>query len=65
MPIGPNGEKRPADVIANAVHVAKIATGEAVETHAKPSHPETRQKARTPEPRPERGNEAARTPVSA
>ncbi len=26
--IGPNEEKRPGDVIANAVHVAKIATGE-------------------------------------
>ena len=28
MPTGPKGEKRPADVIANAVHVMKIATGE-------------------------------------
>ena len=33
MPIGPNGEKRPADVVANAVHVARIATGEAEETY--------------------------------
>ena len=33
MPIGPNGEKRPADVIANAVHVMRIATGEADETY--------------------------------
>ncbi len=31
MPKGPKGEKRPADVIGNAVHVAKIATGEIVE----------------------------------
>ena len=31
--IGPNGEKRPADVIANAVHVAKIATGEIEEEY--------------------------------
>jgi len=31
MPRGPKGEKRPADVIGNAIHVAKIATGEAVE----------------------------------
>ena len=30
--IGPNGEKRPADVIANALRVAKIATGEAEES---------------------------------
>jgi hypothetical protein len=28
MPKGPKGEKRPADVIGNAVHVMKIATGE-------------------------------------
>lgn len=28
MPKGPNGEKRPADAIANAVRVARIATGE-------------------------------------
>ena len=31
MPIGPRGEKRPADVIGNAVKIAKIATGEAEE----------------------------------
>ena len=31
MPRGPNGEKRPADVIANAVHVMRIATGEIAE----------------------------------
>ena len=29
MPRGPKGEKRPADVIGNAVHVMRIATGEA------------------------------------
>ena len=28
MPRGPKGEKRPADVIGNAVLVMKIATGE-------------------------------------
>ena len=28
MPIGPNGEKRPAGTIANAVHVMRIATGQ-------------------------------------
>ena len=32
MPRGPKGEKRPADVIGNAVRVMKIATGEAEET---------------------------------
>lgn len=33
MPKGPKGEKRPADVIANAVHVMKIATGEVEEEY--------------------------------
>ena len=33
MPTGPNGEKRPADTLANALHVARIATGEAEETY--------------------------------
>jgi hypothetical protein len=28
MPTGPKGEKRPVDVIGNAIHVARIATGE-------------------------------------
>lgn len=28
MPKGPKGEKRPADVISNAVKIAQIATGE-------------------------------------
>lgn len=32
MPTGPKGEKRPADVIGNAVHVMKIATGEIEDT---------------------------------
>lgn len=32
MPTGPNGEKRPANVVANAVHVMRLATGEAEET---------------------------------
>lgn len=31
MPRGPKGQKRPADVISNAVTVMKIATGEIVE----------------------------------
>jgi hypothetical protein len=31
MPVGPRGEKRPADVIGNAVVVARVATGEAEE----------------------------------
>ena len=32
MPRGPKGEKRPADVIGNAIHVMKIATGEIEKT---------------------------------
>jgi hypothetical protein len=32
MPVGPKGERRPADVIGNAVRVMRIATGEEVET---------------------------------
>lgn len=32
MPKGPQGQKRPADVVGCAVAVAKIATGEAEET---------------------------------
>ena len=33
MNIGPNGEKRPADVIAQAVMIGHIATGEADEEY--------------------------------
>jgi hypothetical protein len=35
MPQGPNGQKRPADVIGNAVHIARIATGEVEDTKLK------------------------------
>ena len=35
MPRGPQGQKRPADVIGNAVHIAKIATGEIEDTTLK------------------------------
>jgi hypothetical protein len=35
MPRGPKGEKRPADVIGNAVHVMRIATGEIEESVGK------------------------------
>jgi hypothetical protein len=33
MPTGPKGEKRPADVIGNAVKVMRIATGEEPEDY--------------------------------
>ena len=32
MPKGPRGEKRPADVIGNAIRVARIAVGDEEET---------------------------------
>jgi hypothetical protein len=32
MATGPKGQKRPADVIANAVHVMRIATGDVDES---------------------------------
>ena len=31
MPRGPKGERRPADVIGNAVHVMRVLTGDEVE----------------------------------
>jgi hypothetical protein len=37
MPTGPRGEKRPADVIGNAVHVMRIATGEEEDTGRDPA----------------------------
>jgi hypothetical protein len=36
MPKGPKGEKRPADVIGNAVRVMRIATGEEEEDAPSP-----------------------------
>ena len=38
MPKGPQGQKRPADTVGCAVHVAKIATGEMDEScHKQPN----------------------------
>ncbi len=37
MPKGPKGERRPADVIGNVVHVMRIATGEVEDTKADPA----------------------------
>jgi hypothetical protein len=36
VPKGPQGQRRPKDVIGNAVHVMKVATGEIEETEAPP-----------------------------
>ena len=35
--IGPNGEKRPGNVLANALRVAQIATGEVEEEYVDPA----------------------------
>lgn len=43
MPRGPNGQRRPADVIGNAVKVMRIATGEEEETGSQPLQVKTRQ----------------------
>jgi len=40
MPRGPKGQKRPADVIGNAIMVAKIATGEIEETPTAKASPQ-------------------------
>ena len=39
MPRGPKGEWRPADPVARAVHVMKIATGQIEETFEPPRNP--------------------------
>ena len=36
MPKGPRGERRPTDVIGNAVHVMRIATGDIEDTVTTP-----------------------------
>ncbi len=70
MPQGPQGQRRPADVVGCAVHVARIATGEIEETAAKPRQPQKanggriggkrRADALTPERRSEIAQAAAR-----
>ena len=71
MPKGPQGQKRPADVIGNAVHVMRIATGEIEDTKRDPGAEANRKgglkggKARaasmTPERRAEIAKKAAKT----
>ena len=39
MPKGPKGEWRPADPVARAVHIGKLATGQIEETHEAPRDP--------------------------
>lgn len=70
MPRGPKGEKRPADVVANAVAVMRIATGQEEEKTPKAEGKEyarkgglkggkARAKALTPEQRSEIAKKAA------
>ncbi len=67
MPTGPRGESRPADVIGNAVRVARLATGEETEKLA-PVSPgaalgklggQARARNMTPEQRAEQAKKAA------
>ena len=65
MPKGPNGERRPADVVGCAVTVAKIATGEIEDTRlkqpAKRKSGKASGKARAASLSPERRSEIAMT----
>ena len=66
MPRGPKGERRPADVIGNAILIAKIATGEVEDTVRDPAKELHRQgglkggKARASSLSPERRAEIAK-----
>ena len=66
---GPNGEWRPTDPIAAAIHVAKLATGEIDETFANPAADEKRArmggKARATALTPERRREIAKAGADA
>ena len=46
MPRGPKGEKRPADVVGNAVHVVRIARGEVEEDRPAPDKRRSRRRQR-------------------
>ncbi len=72
MPKGPQGQKRPADVVGCAVHVMKIATGEIEETLEEPKRQPGRAKsgkagakARAASLTPERRSEIAMTAAAA
>jgi hypothetical protein len=70
MPRGPRGEKRPADVIGNAVHIMRIATGENEEVLPEPGKEYARKgglkggKARAKSLSPERRSEIAKKAAS-
>lgn len=65
MPRGPKGEKRPADVIGNAVHIMRIATGEIEDTPSKAPKRAKGGRARARALTPEQRAEIARTAASA
>lgn len=69
MPKGPNGQTRPADVVGNAVRIAKIATGEIEDTKLKHSAKRASglagAKARQENTTPERRKEVARAAANA
>jgi hypothetical protein len=67
MPKGPRGERRPADVIGNAVKVARIATGEIEDERvgARSKGGKKGGKARSASLSPEQRSAIARTAASA
>lgn len=65
MPRGPKGEKRPADVIGNAVRVMRIATGEIEDTPSKTPKRAKGGKARAKALSPEQRADIARAAASA
>jgi hypothetical protein len=65
MPRGPKGEKRPADVIGNAVHVMRIATEEIEDSPSKAPKRAKGGKARAANLSPEQRSEIARAAASA
>lgn len=65
MPRGPKGEKRPANVIGNAVKVMRIATGEIEETTTAAPKRAKGGRARAKALSPEQRSEIARTAASA
>lgn len=76
MPRGPKGEWRPADPVARAVHIGKLATGQIEETFEPPRDPKADHaaasrraslggKARAEKLTPERRQEIARSGAAA
>lgn len=60
MPVGPQGEKRPRSVTANAVHVCKVMLGLADEEYVEGAEPPPRRRLREARRRETREAEEAR-----